>query len=1109
MKRTLLVALLALASCRSEPTQLVVLVDSDLNVPDPLMTVRARVLDDRGTERFLLDVPLSGSSAATLPLSFGVLPAGGDPSRRLTIEVSALDAASSVLVKRTARTELIEGRTVLLGMFLAADCRGVVCADGQTCTENGCESDLIDPTTLAPVAPGQEVDHRFDVTDAGARDGGVSDGDSRDGGGPDVSPIDVGVPIDSGPKDVGPQRILPSVSALTIIEGGSGVVQVSLSECPTGDVVVDAVLSDPASLSAVPAQLVFTAANFDRAQDISVLVADDFDLEGATEQLTLTSTDVDPVSVDLTIIDDDSQAIEVIPFAIRLTEGSSTSISVRLAYAPAAAASITLASSNPTALSVSPSQLVFTPEDYDQPRSIDVIALNDDDLESETATIAFVGAGAAMTARVDVMDDDMQNLILNVSRLPLVEGRSGQFTARLAHAPAQPLTVSVMSSASEVVVDTVGIVFDSSNYDVPMTITVTASDDEDLESLLARVTLTAAGLSDATVQVPVSDDDVQRLIASPTSLAVTEGDVTQFSLRLAFRPATVQVLTVRPSDPSAATVMPATYSIDPADYDVPRVFTVEGLSDADAADERLDLMAAIDLSTTLDIPLTIVDDESLSIVTAPASLSLAEGGSVMMDVRLSAAPTSATTVMIDAGPLLQAQPAMVVFSPSNFDQPQSVLIRAIQDPDAEDETTTMTLSAAGVTAIAVPVSIDDDEEQAIVAADTLSMLEATSSLMPVSLRFAPRSTVTVGVAVASRGKLRATPTTLTFSAGSTGPINLVLDALPDADLVDDSVLVTLSASGLSTTIQVSIDDDDTQMIVMQPASLSVAEGATANLGVALMFAPSSTVQVNVESVDTSIARPGVSVLTFTPANYDQLQNVVIIAPNDIDALDEITIISASLTGVRSSAEVRVLDDECPAPRTASTPDSSMSFFVTSVGNGNHAGDYGGFAGADERCQCLATVVGAGDRTWRAYLSALLALDNSTQQLTSARDRIGVGPWFNYQGNLIAADVASLHATPPSSTMIIDEYGQGVPTNETGILTGSARDGSASLPAHTTTRDCDGWRARLSTHDARIGRSDWSDRVGNASWNSETDLPCNLAGLQSGESTGRLYCFATN
>ena len=61
----------------------------------------------------------------------------------------------------------------------------------------------------------------------------------------------------------------------------------------------------------------------------------------------------------------------------------------------------------------------------------------------------------------------------------------------------------------------------------------------------------------------------------------------------------------------------------------------------------------------------------------------------------------------------------------------------------------------------------------------------------------------------------------------------------------------------------------------------------------------------------------------------------------------------------------------------------MGFFVTSVGLGN-GGNLGGLEGADAHCQSLAERVGAGNRTWRAYLSTQATADATA---VNARDRI--------------------------------------------------------------------------------------------------------------------------
>ena len=56
-----------------------------------------------------------------------------------------------------------------------------------------------------------------------------------------------------------------------------------------------------------------------------------------------------------------------------------------------------------------------------------------------------------------------------------------------------------------------------------------------------------------------------------------------------------------------------------------------------------------------------------------------------------------------------------------------------------------------------------------------------------------------------------------------------------------------------------------------------------------------------------------------------------------------------------------------AQKKAAAPKQPISFFITSEGSGKGA-NLSGLAGADAQCQKLAAAVGAGNRTWRAYLS---------------------------------------------------------------------------------------------------------------------------------------------
>lgn len=199
-----------------------------------------------------------------------------------------------------------------------------------------------------------------------------------------------------------------------------------------------------------------------------------------------------------------------------------------------------------------------------------------------------------------------------------------------------------------------------------------------------------------------------------------------------------------------------------------------------------------------------------------------------------------------------------------------------------------------------------------------------------------------------------------------------------------------------------------------------------------------------------------------------------------------------------------------APADSTGPgDTPMRFFVTSVGNGDSGGDYGGLAGADARCQELAAAAGAGDRTWRAYLSQA-ALDGA--RVVHARDRIGEGPWANAAGATVAQDLGQLHQQGIDPALMLDEQGApagkgAAPGPEHDIITGSDEDGMLWGAGRT----CSNWTSSDPGDQVRVGHHDWSaipmPISPNQNWVSVHDSPCDAAGMAAVLGSGRLYCFA--
>ena len=186
---------------------------------------------------------------------------------------------------------------------------------------------------------------------------------------------------------------------------------------------------------------------------------------------------------------------------------------------------------------------------------------------------------------------------------------------------------------------------------------------------------------------------------------------------------------------------------------------------------------------------------------------------------------------------------------------------------------------------------------------------------------------------------------------------------------------------------------------------------------------------------------------------------------------------------------------------------NTSFFITSAGSGNGA-NLGGLAGADAICQKLAASVGAGGKTWRAYLSTTAS---GNQAAVNARDRIGKGPWQNSKGVVVATNVDDLHSDnnklgkenslTEKGAMV---NGRGDQPNTHDILTGSSADGRAIMGDQT----CTNWTsaaagaARVGHHDKQGGGESPN------SWNSaHSSSGCSQANLVGTGGAGLFYCFA--
>jgi len=210
----------------------------------------------------------------------------------------------------------------------------------------------------------------------------------------------------------------------------------------------------------------------------------------------------------------------------------------------------------------------------------------------------------------------------------------------------------------------------------------------------------------------------------------------------------------------------------------------------------------------------------------------------------------------------------------------------------------------------------------------------------------------------------------------------------------------------------------------------------------------------------------------------------------------------------------------------------FSFFYTSLdamrrlsgsqngfGGDLRFGEETGLAGADKICQTIAAGVGAGGKTWRAFLSVVRGPEGGPGH---AIDRIGEGPWYDRNGRLIAMNKADLIAEdrpkgdPQTVSDLPDENGMGARAlgDTHDAITGSNREGR--LRSNNLASTCQDWTSASGGNGVGAGHS-WPANSGR-SWVQVHAVPgCtpsvnltftpNTRGIGGYGGWGGFYCFA--
>ena len=772
-----------------------------------------------------------------------------------------------------------------------------------------------------------------------------------------------------------------SATSLRVDENGDDTYRVALTTQPTAAVTVTPMSDDTAAVSASPAALTFTTANWNTAQTVRVSGVDDADTNAETATITHTVAGGDyaavtAAAVTVTVTDDDVAGVRVTPRMLSLVEGggeaseSATGFyTLALNSVPAGAVTVTPMSDD-AAAGVSPAALTFTTANFNTAQTVTVVAVDDANGADATATISHTVAGygtvttaAAVTAVI--RDDEVPAVTVSETALSVEENATATYTIVLDVEPSAAVQVTPDSSDLTIARVSATLVFTAGDWNTPQTVVVTGAEGGADLGGIASITHSVVGAEydgvlAAGVRVTVRDDTMPGVVISSATLQIAETESGEYGVTLTAPPSPDLTVTPMSSDSTTAAVS-AALTFTSGNWNTEQRVTVTAIDDADAvADDEVTITHAVagggapyaDI-TAADVRVTVTDDETAEVRLSVSALSIGEGEDGTYTVRLTSEPSASVTITPAGGGSGSAvagiSPGALTFTASamNWNMAQTITVTARVDADAiPNDPVVITHTVAGgdyssVDAgnVTVTVTVPEGDTAAVeIAPTTLTVPEDGMRTYTVTLTSAPATDATVTPSGADPAVATFAPAALTFSAANWDSAQTVTvagvedaDALPAEPLtIAHAVAGYAGASAITTAeaVTVTVAEGDTAAVEIAPTTLAVLEGEAGIYTVTLTSAPIAAATVTPSGSDAAVATVTPAALTFTAANWAGAQTVTVAGVQDPDAIADAPVtIAHAVAGYAGASAITTAEDvvatvaEDDVPRVEISPNT--------------------------------------------------------------------------------------------------------------------------------------------------------------------------------------------
>ncbi|MCU0566305.1 MAG: DUF4347 domain-containing protein, partial [Oculatellaceae cyanobacterium Prado106] len=730
--------------------------------------------------------------------------------------------------------------------------------------------------------------------------------------------------------------IFTPTSGNTTEAGGTATYDIVLTSRPTDDVTFTFTSSNP-SEGTVTTTLVFTSANWNVSQTVTVTGVDDAIADGNRPYtITTTTSSLDSSynaliipPVNLTNLDNDTAGITFTSISGNTTEaGGTATFTAVLTSQPTDDVTLTFTSSDLSEGTVT-NTLTFTSTNWNTPQTVTVTGVDDAGVDGNipylintttTSTDGNYNNRIIPAVNVTNNDNDTPGVTLTpTSGLTTTESSgTATFTAVLTSQPTADVTLIFTSSDLSEGTLPATVTFTPDNWNTLQTITITGINDAAIDGNIPYAITTTTTSSDGNynaialplINVTNLDNDTAGIILSPLSgLTTTElGGTSTFTAVLTSQPVADVTLSFSSSNSSEGTVT-SSVTFTAANWNTPQTVTITGVNDfLDDGDVPYTINTTISTSDINYSPLTVapvsvtnLDNDTAGITFTPISGNTTEaGGTATFTAVLNSQPTADVTLTFTSSDTSEGSvTTSITFTAANWNIAQTVTVTGVDDAIIDGNipytiTTAISSSDLSYSPLAIPpipvTNVDNDTPGVVFTPISGNTTEAggTATFTAV-LTSQPTADVTLTFTSSDTSEGTVT-TSVTFTStnwntAQTVTVTGVDDAIADGIIAYTvTPAITSGDSNYSTLtlspINVTNTDNDSAGVTLTPIVGDTTEaGGTATFTAVLTSEPTADVTLTFASSDTGEGTV-IPSITFTAANWTVPQTVTVTGVDD-------------------------------------------------------------------------------------------------------------------------------------------------------------------------------------------------------------------------------------